>query len=117
VGWPFAAALCAPFLVEEAIFALISDRDALFDAVIRVSRGVVAALIVVVCLLRCLPVLLPCGTPDADPAASSSMAASTPSSTGRQSSCPGISSSTISSRQRAGPTCTGPSRGHSTLKT
>ncbi|KXH49658.1 Alg9-like mannosyltransferase, partial [Colletotrichum nymphaeae SA-01] len=46
VGWPFAAALCAPFLVEEALFAALSDTDRLIEAIMRVVRGVVAGLIV-----------------------------------------------------------------------
>ncbi|KAI0892661.1 glycosyltransferase family 22 protein [Annulohypoxylon nitens] len=48
LGWPFASALCAPFLIEEAIFAvvaLLQDRQRFFEAVIRVSRGAVAALL------------------------------------------------------------------------
>ncbi|KAI1089036.1 glycosyltransferase family 22 protein [Rostrohypoxylon terebratum] len=48
VGWPFASALCAPFLIEEGIFAvlaLLQDRQRFFEAVIRVSRGIIAALL------------------------------------------------------------------------
>ncbi len=51
----FAAALCAPFLVEEALFAVLSDRDGLIEAFIRVSRGAVAALLLVVCPTPLLP--------------------------------------------------------------
>ncbi|KAK2074216.1 hypothetical protein P8C59_008437 [Phyllachora maydis] len=47
VGWPFSAALCAPFLLEEAVFALLSDKDGFFHAVIRLVRGVIAALLLV----------------------------------------------------------------------
>jgi alpha-1,2-mannosyltransferase len=47
IGWPFAAALCAPFLVEEGIFALLSDKERFIEAIFRVIRGVVAAFIVV----------------------------------------------------------------------
>ncbi|KAL2878987.1 mannosyltransferase [Colletotrichum sp. CLE4] len=46
VGWPFAAALCTPFLIEEALFAALSDTDRLLEAIMRVVRGVVAGLIV-----------------------------------------------------------------------
>ncbi|KAK7927395.1 family 22 glycosyltransferase [Apiospora marii] len=45
VGWPFAAALCAPFLLEEAIFALMSDKERFFEAFIRVGRGAVATIL------------------------------------------------------------------------
>ncbi|XDG09046.1 hypothetical protein ABKA04_008661 [Annulohypoxylon sp. FPYF3050] len=48
LGWPFASALCAPFLIEEGIFAvvaLLQDRQRFFEAVIRVSRGAIAALL------------------------------------------------------------------------
>ncbi len=48
LGWPFAAALCAPFLAEEAIFAMLSDTERFTEAIIRVSRGVVAALLLIV---------------------------------------------------------------------
>ncbi|KAI0508796.1 glycosyltransferase family 22 protein [Xylaria bambusicola] len=45
LGWPFASALCAPFLFEEAIFAFFSDRDRFWETVLRVGRGVIAALL------------------------------------------------------------------------
>jgi len=41
-------ALCAPFLVEETVFALFSDKDAVIDAIMRGLRGVIAGLLVVV---------------------------------------------------------------------
>ncbi|KAK3955830.1 Alg9-like mannosyltransferase family-domain-containing protein [Pseudoneurospora amorphoporcata] len=43
IGWPFSAALCAPFLMEEVVFALVGDKDRFFEAAHRVIRGVVAA--------------------------------------------------------------------------
>ncbi|KAE9567600.1 Alpha-1,2-mannosyltransferase [Colletotrichum fructicola] len=46
VGWPFAAALSFPFLIEEAVFAALSDKDRFIEAIIRVVRGVIAGLIV-----------------------------------------------------------------------
>ncbi|EKD18667.1 Alg9-like mannosyltransferase [Drepanopeziza brunnea f. sp. 'multigermtubi' MB_m1] len=46
LGWPFAMALSAPFLFEEVVFAFLSSKDALIDAVMRFIRGIVAALIV-----------------------------------------------------------------------
>ncbi|GKT93383.1 LOW QUALITY PROTEIN: glycosyltransferase family 22 [Colletotrichum tofieldiae] len=46
VGWPFAVALSAPFLIEEALFAALSDKDRFIEAILRVSRGVTAGLIV-----------------------------------------------------------------------
>ena len=48
IGWPFAAALCAPFLVEEGIFAILSDKERLIEAIVRVGRGVTAAVVIVV---------------------------------------------------------------------
>lgn len=48
-GWPFAIALCAPFVVEEGVFALFSDKERFFEATLRVVRGVAATLILVVC--------------------------------------------------------------------
>ncbi|KAI1201755.1 glycosyltransferase family 22 protein [Nemania serpens] len=45
LGWPFASALCAPFMLEEAIFALISDRQRFWEAMLRVGRGVIAGLL------------------------------------------------------------------------
>ncbi|KAH7016789.1 family 22 glycosyltransferase [Ilyonectria destructans] len=44
-GWPFAAALCAPYLFEEGILVLFGDKAALFAAFIRVGRGVASALV------------------------------------------------------------------------
>ncbi|PFH60364.1 hypothetical protein XA68_11066 [Ophiocordyceps unilateralis] len=46
LGWPFAAALCAPFILEEVVFAFFSDREAAFEAVVRLFRGAVAGLVV-----------------------------------------------------------------------
>ncbi|KDN70769.1 putative Alg9-like mannosyltransferase [Colletotrichum sublineola] len=48
VGWPFAVALCAPFLIEEALFAVLSDKDRFIEAILRVARGVTAGLIVLI---------------------------------------------------------------------
>ena len=52
VGWPFAAALCAPFIFEEVFFACLSLQEAAFEAAIRLFRGVVAAVIVAVSITR-----------------------------------------------------------------
>lgn len=51
LGWPFASALCAPFLIEEgilAILAALSDSQRLFEAIMRVVRGGVAALLLAI---------------------------------------------------------------------
>lgn len=48
LGWPFAAALCAPYLLEELILVLFSDRISLIEALIRFVRGVIAGLLVLV---------------------------------------------------------------------
>ncbi|KAK6957340.1 hypothetical protein Daesc_000124 [Daldinia eschscholtzii] len=45
LGWPFASALCAPFLIEEAILAVISYPQGFYEAVRRVGQGVIAALL------------------------------------------------------------------------
>ncbi|KAI0387377.1 glycosyltransferase family 22 protein [Hypomontagnella monticulosa] len=49
LGWPFASALCAPFLIEEGILTLVSlvygERQGFVQAVLRVSKGVVSALV------------------------------------------------------------------------
>ncbi|KAL2129328.1 hypothetical protein VTI74DRAFT_7937 [Chaetomium olivicolor] len=47
LGWPFAMALCAPFVMEEVFFAFLSDKERFFEAFIRVMRGVVAAVLLV----------------------------------------------------------------------
>lgn len=47
LGWPFVAALCIPYMLEEMLFAMLamrSDRERFFEAFVRVSRGIVAAL-------------------------------------------------------------------------
>lgn len=46
LGWPFAIALSAPFLLEELILASLSSKDAFIDAIMRFVRGFVAALLV-----------------------------------------------------------------------
>ncbi|KAI0469578.1 glycosyltransferase family 22 protein [Xylaria cf. heliscus] len=47
LGWPFASALCAPFMLEEALFALMSDRERFWESMLRILRGVIAALLLV----------------------------------------------------------------------
>lgn len=46
LGWPFSIALSMPFLMEELFFAVMSDKDAKIDAIMRWIRGAVAGLIV-----------------------------------------------------------------------
>lgn len=48
LGWPFSMALSAPFLLEEVIFAFLSNKDALIDVIMRFIRGIVAGLLVLV---------------------------------------------------------------------
>lgn len=48
LGWPFAAALCAPFVLEEIALNLFGDKHSIFELFLRLTRGVVAGLIVVV---------------------------------------------------------------------
>ena len=48
-GWPFAGALCAPFVFEECFFALFSDKERFFEAFLRLTRGIVATALLVVC--------------------------------------------------------------------
>lgn len=48
LGWPFAIALSAPFLFEEIMFASLSSKDALIETVMRLIRGFVLGLLVLV---------------------------------------------------------------------
>ena len=48
VGWPFAAALCAPFFLEEIVLMFFGDKDAAFESLFRLARGIVAGLLVIV---------------------------------------------------------------------
>lgn len=48
VGWPFATALAIPFLLEEALFMAMGDKEALIERVWLVGRGSIGALIVLV---------------------------------------------------------------------
>lgn len=48
LGWPFAAALCAPYMLEEIVLASMSDKEAFIESLIRLARGVVAGLLVLV---------------------------------------------------------------------
>jgi alpha-1,2-mannosyltransferase len=50
LGWPFAMALCIPFLFEEVVFASLSSKEAFIDVIMRFIRGGVAALLVLVSL-------------------------------------------------------------------
>lgn len=52
LGWPFSVALCAPFIVEELLFASMSSKDALIDAVMRFLRGIVGGLLVLVGIVK-----------------------------------------------------------------
>lgn len=53
LGWPFSMALSAPFLIEEVIFASLSNKDALIDTVWRFMRGIVGGLVVLVSKIVC----------------------------------------------------------------
>lgn len=48
LGWPFAAALCAPFVLEELVLICFGDQEAIFESLLRLTRGVVAGLLVMV---------------------------------------------------------------------
>jgi len=48
LGWPFSVALAAPFLVEEFVLAILSSREAMASAAIRLLRGTGASLFVLV---------------------------------------------------------------------
>jgi alpha-1,2-mannosyltransferase len=50
LGWPFAAALCAPFVAEELFFAVVSDNERRFECFIRIFRGIAAAILFAVCI-------------------------------------------------------------------
>lgn len=50
LGWPFAAALCAPFMLEELILLVFGDKTALWEAFVRIGRGVVSAILLLVSL-------------------------------------------------------------------
>ncbi|CAI6090089.1 unnamed protein product [Clonostachys chloroleuca] len=45
LGWPFAAALCAPYVIEEFVLMLFSDQASRFDFFMRIIRGVVSAVL------------------------------------------------------------------------
>lgn len=102
LGWPFASALCAPFLIEEgilAILAALSDSQRLFEAIMRVVRGGVAALLLAVGAPSSPTVLFVCLTKYR-----SVMRLSTLSSIRRSNSSPGILSSTTYFPRQAVPT-------------
>lgn len=46
LGWPFSAAMAIPFLLEEVMFATISDRDGMIELFWRLIDGTVRALLV-----------------------------------------------------------------------
>ncbi|RSM19355.1 hypothetical protein CDV31_001777 [Fusarium ambrosium] len=45
LGWPFASALCAPFMLEELVLVLFGTKTAWWEAFVRVGRGVVSAIL------------------------------------------------------------------------
>lgn len=47
-GWPFAGALCLPYLFEEGLLAVMSDKERFIESLVRIGRGVVAAVLMVV---------------------------------------------------------------------
>ena len=53
LGWPFAMALCLPFIFEEIVFSFFADKDSMIDWVMRLIRGVVAGLLVLVSSRHC----------------------------------------------------------------
>lgn len=106
LGWPFAAALCAPFILEEAVFALFNDSSALFESFMRALRGATAGLILVVS--EAAPTL---GSFLSN-SARHSMLQSTCSSTRSWRLCHGTLSSTTSFPPLVVLTCTEPSPGH-----
>jgi alpha-1,2-mannosyltransferase len=50
LGWPFAAALCLPFIAEEAFLGLFSMGEGLQHAVVRGIRGAMSAVVITVSL-------------------------------------------------------------------
>lgn len=46
LGWPFAAAMAIPFLLEETLFATLSDAEGRVEYFWRITRGTVLTLIV-----------------------------------------------------------------------
>lgn len=53
IGWPFSMALCAPFLLEEALLAVraLGDAQRVTVVVKRVALGVGAAVCILVSIL------------------------------------------------------------------
>lgn len=47
-GWPFSYALMVPFVGEELIIGVFSNKEVLIESVIRLIRGAVAAVLLVV---------------------------------------------------------------------
>jgi len=49
-GWPFAGALCLPFLVEEVLFTItmLGNRDRTWEAVLRMARGGIVSTLLLV---------------------------------------------------------------------
>ena len=50
LGWPFAAALCAPFMFEELLLLIFGDKTAIWEGFVRIGRGVVSAMLLLVSL-------------------------------------------------------------------
>ena len=48
LGWPFASALCFPYIAEEVLLVFFSDKDAFIESIVRLGRGVVSAILILV---------------------------------------------------------------------
>ena len=48
LGWPFAAALSFPYVLEEAILAVFGDKQSFVETITRATKGVGAGLLVIV---------------------------------------------------------------------
>ena len=49
-GWPFSAALCAPFLVEDFLLGFYRSREQVYEMCLELFRGVMGALLMIVSL-------------------------------------------------------------------
>lgn len=55
-GWPFSAALCLPFIAEDALLAFYRNKEHIYETFLALVRGVVGALLMIV--RRSLPDVL-----------------------------------------------------------
>lgn len=47
-GWPFSAALCAPFVLEDLLLSFYRSKEQIYEMCLELFRGIVGAFLMIV---------------------------------------------------------------------